>query len=127
MSQTAVDQFFFLRKLWALEHGVFVCNMLQFIVGCKETVTHSLPELFQFLPADQPSRVAVIPLYIRHNGDCILFVPGCPGVDEPSATVADVLELHVLYLCPLPLSPADTVLQIDNIICDHNVRMFTSN
>ena len=50
-------------------------------------------------------------------------MPRRSGIDKPATTVTDILQLHVLYLGPLPLSPANAVFQIDNIIRYNNVQM----
>ena len=52
-------------------------------------------------------------------------MPGCAGVDDPAARVADVLQFLIDRFGVLALRLGNTVLQVDDIVRDHDVGMFT--
>ena len=81
--------------------------------------------MLQFIPGDQSGRIAVIFPDIRHDRDSIFFMPGRSSINKTSAAIADVLQLHVLGLCPLSFRFTDTVLQVDDVICHNDVRMLS--
>ena len=52
-------------------------------------------------------------------------MPGCAGVENATATVADVLQLLIDRFCMIPFCAGNAVLYVYNIVREYAVEMLT--